>query len=82
MQDGNLLISIEDNGRGMDAAEYAGLMARLDKEGIGDFQEQNESIGILNIHYRLKLIFGSSYRLSITTGEGQGMCTRLLIPRI
>ncbi len=82
MQDGNLLISIEDNGRGMDAAEYAGLMARLDKEGIGDFQEQNESIGILNIHYRLKLIFGASYRLSITTGEGQGMCTRLLIPRI
>ena len=54
---------IRDNGRGMDAAEYAGLMARLDKEGIGDFQEQNESIGILNIHYRLKLIFGASYRL-------------------
>lgn len=82
VEDENLLISIQDNGKGMEASEYAGLMARLDKEDFDDFQEQNESIGILNIHYRLKLKFGAAYQLTITTGEGQGMCTRLRIPKM
>ncbi len=82
MEGENLLISIEDNGKGMETEKYVGLMAHLDKEDIDDFQKQNESIGILNIHYRLKLKFGAAYRLSITTKEGQGMCTRLLVPRI
>lgn len=82
VEDENLLISIQDNGKGMEPSEYAGLMARLDKEDFDDFQEQNESIGILNIHYRLKLKFGAAYQLTITTGEGQGMCTRLRIPKI
>ncbi|MCI9336039.1 MAG: histidine kinase [Lachnospiraceae bacterium] len=82
MEGENLLISFEDNGNGMKASEYASLMARLDQGTIADFQEQNESIGILNIHYRLKLKFADAYRLTITTRERQGMCTRLLIPRI
>lgn len=82
VEDEHLLISIQDNGKGMEASEYARLMARLGKDDFDDFQEQNESIGILNIHYRLKLKFGDTYRLAITTGEGQGMCTRLRIPKV
>ena len=66
----------------MEASEFAKLSARLEKDDFDDFQDQNESIGILNIHYRLKLKFGTAYRLTITTKEGEGMRTELIIPKI
>lgn len=78
----DILISITDNGKGMEASEFAKLSARLEKDDFDDFQDQNESIGILNIHYRLKLKFGTAYRLSLTTKEGEGMRTELIIPKI
>ena len=78
----NLLITIADNGKGMETSEFEKLSAKLEKDDFDDFQDQNESIGILNIHYRLKLKFGAAYHLTITTKEGEGMRTELIIPRI
>ena len=78
----DLLITIADNGKGMETSEFEKLSAKLEKDDFDDFQDQNESIGILNIHYRLKLKFGAAYHLTITTREGEGMRTELIIPRI
>lgn len=78
----DLLITIADNGKGMETSEFEKLSAKLKKDDFDDFQDQNESIGILNIHYRLKLKFGAAYHLTITTREGEGMRTELIIPRI
>lgn len=78
----DLLITIADNGKGMETSEFEKLSAKLEKDDFDDFQDQNESIGILNIHYRLKLKFGAAYHLTITTKEGEGMRTELIIPRI
>lgn len=76
-----VLISISDDGNGMEDADYRKLSALLEKDDFDDFQDQNESIGILNIHYRLKLKFGPLYRIRITTETGQGMKTELVIPK-
>ena len=62
----DLLITIADNGKGMETSEFEKLSAKLEKDDFDDFQDQNESIGILNIHYRLKLKFGAAYHLTIS----------------
>lgn len=80
MHTGCLKISVSDDGSGMDEADYIQLMDTLNQEDIEDFREQNESIGILNIHHRLRLTFGDNYRISITTAPRKGMHTELTIP--
>lgn len=81
-QDDMLVIDISDDGHGMEDEIYERLLEKLGKDPGGDFQEQNNSIGIINIYDRLRLKYGESCRLHISTAPDQGMRTVLVIPLI
>lgn len=73
--EGNVLqLSVEDNGHGIDAEKLAHLRAQLRGN------ERGGSIGLLNVHERLRLHFGDSFGISIESVEGQGTRTRVTLP--
>lgn len=73
----SLVISVEDNGVGMDADA---VNARL-RSGEQSALEQGSSIGLSNIHARARLLFGSEYGVTVFSRPNQGSRVELLIPR-
>ncbi|MFD0671279.1 sensor histidine kinase [Cohnella sp. GCM10027633] len=73
--DENLLFAILDNGVGMDEEKVKRFYGYLEsEEAIG------ERIGVQNVIYRLKLIYGDRCRLLIDSAPGKGTYIRLQIP--
>lgn len=74
------LLTIEDDGAGLTAAEANALNASLD-EPLEDFlSKQQMHIGLRSVHYRLKALFGDAYGLSVVSRCGQGARIELCIP--
>jgi len=76
----NLAIVITDNGVGMDAAVKEKLSERMrsalsGSDGIG---ESGDSIGLINVHDRLRYSYGSPYGVSIESNPGRTAITLLL----
>jgi sensor histidine kinase YesM len=69
-----LSIVIEDNGAGILPDRLARLQAQLRGE------EPAKSIGLLNVHERLRLHFGETFGISISSEEGRGTVTTLTLP--
>ncbi|OPH60023.1 hypothetical protein BC351_19125 [Paenibacillus ferrarius] len=71
-------ISIEDNGVGMDVMRLEELRQHLDREsedrGLGG------SLGLTNVHARIKLFFGDAYGLFLTSSLGVGTIIKVVIP--
>jgi two-component system, LytTR family, sensor kinase len=68
LEQGRLLISIEDDGQGIAEAK----MEKIWEQGIG----------VSNVNERLRVLFGSGYRMLIESTPGQGTRTLLEIPEI
>ena len=75
-----LIIELRDDGNGMEETEFENLLEKLQKDPGEDFQKQKNSIGIINIHDRLRLKYGEAYSIQIETAPGQGMRTILSLP--
>jgi two-component system sensor histidine kinase YesM len=73
----DLTLTIEDDGAGMDAARLATVRAQLEEEAPRD----RRSIGIANVHKRLKLYYGPAYGVSIASALGEGTRVTLTLPR-
>ena len=80
MQNNMIMLDIRDDGKGMERDVYLELTNRLDRNPIGDFQDKSESIGILNIHNRLRLKYGDSYQIRIHSAPAQGMRIEIILP--
>ena len=65
--EGWLEIAVEDNGQGTDGVEIEALNRSLDEE------EPAESTGIINIHKRIRLMFGPASGLRLSKAEPAGM---------
>lgn len=74
----NLVITIEDNGIGMDADEMNRLLEINDLKRV----ETGVSIGILNVNARLKKIFGKEYGIRIQSSPGEGTIVTITVPAI
>ncbi|HTQ85784.1 MAG TPA: histidine kinase [Candidatus Solibacter sp.] len=68
LDDGRLLIEIEDNGLGMTEAR----LARVHDEGIG----------MSNVQARLKLLYGEDFRFEISSRLGAGTTVRIDVPEL
>jgi two-component system sensor histidine kinase YesM len=68
-------ISVIDNGVGIPRRKLQEIYEKLN----GDW-EYSEEIGLLNTHYRLKLIYGDRYRMVIRTKQNLGTAIYLYIP--
>lgn len=69
-----LEVQVQDDGCGMDRESLRQLQQSLDR------MEQGSSIGIRNVHQRIKLYYGENYGLSIMSREGDGTIVRLIFP--
>lgn len=72
------IISVADNGPGIEAARLAEIRALLEQ----DWEEQDsENIGLKNLNTRLQLLYGERAKLMISTSES-GTTMQMVIPRI
>lgn len=72
----NLVITVEDNGVGMSEERIRELFEESPDQG-----DKRDSIGILNIHKRMRLLFGEQYGVKIESTPGKGTRVILTVPR-
>lgn len=71
-------ITVEDRGEGMDEATL--LMVRKNLEQEQELYQAKHSIGLRNVHQRLKLKYGQDCGLEFESKSGQGTSVTIKIP--
>ncbi len=84
VQEGNLVMTIRDDGRGISAEKLKALRERL-ANVLYDSEEHNDikdkpGYGIMNVQAKIKLTFGEAYGLSIESEEGKGTTVTIVHP--
>ena len=75
------VVSVMDNGVGMDETTLGKLRELLESDEIGIKNEHTwQSIGLKNVHDRIKYLYGEKYGLEITSTVGVGTMVRILMP--
>jgi sensor histidine kinase YesM len=75
-RDDRLLITIEDNGAGMDAKA---MNEQLDKADIGRI-EMGRSIGVMNVNARVKSVYGEGYGIHYESSPEVGTKAVIVLP--
>lgn len=79
--EGKFVISVMDDGVGMDGETLNRLRDLLESEEIGIRNEHTwQSIGLKNVHDRIRYLYGEEYGLEITSTPGVGTMVRILMP--
>ena len=75
-------IMIFDNGIGMTNEMRDELIKRLTQtaERPLEYINQYKSLGILNVHLRLRMYYGEAYSIELFSKEGRGTCFSIKIP--
>lgn len=74
----DILISIADNGQGIDPGKLAAIQASLtDRAGSTN---GSVGLGLTNVHERIKIICGLEYGIDIQDNYGQGTIVTVKIP--
>lgn len=76
-----LIIRVFDNGAGMDEDTLHKLRDNIYGKPV-DGRKVSFGIALRNIHNRLKLLYGETYRLSIDSGESRGTTVIIHLPLI
>lgn len=80
----NLIITVSDNGKGMDGRTLAELNARIHSGTVVSAKDgksqTNTGIGLPNIHKRIQLLFGEEYGLSVYSTLNQGTDVEITVP--
>lgn len=77
-EEARLVIAVADNGRGMDEETLRRIEARLDDPGMET--EDSYSIGLSNVHQRLRILFGEPYGMSIQSEPGVHTVVTIAMP--
>lgn len=75
-RDDGLEFSIRDNGVGMRSEQVERFYGYLENET----EELGERIGVQNVLYRLRMLYGDSIRLFIDSAPGRGTHIRITLP--
>lgn len=79
--DDALELTVMDNGCGMDEQTVAELEARLASDAPGRKTEyQWSSIGLKNVHDRIRFLYGTPYGISIFSTQGLGTAVKIRLP--
>lgn len=74
-------IDVMDNGIGMDENTLAKIRNLLEGDEPGVKNEYNwQSIGLKNVHDRIRFLYGEEYGLEITSALGMGTIVKILMP--
>lgn len=80
---GDIEISVMDNGVGIDENELKRISELLNSNAIGIRNEYNwQSIGMKNVHDRIRYLYGESYGVHLTSKPGVGTMVRFNMPLI
>ena len=71
-------LRIGDNGRGMDDETVRRIMEKLDQPETET--DDHYSIGLSNVHQRIRILFGEPYGLTIRSEPGVRTTVRILMP--
>ena len=75
-KDGCLVITVEDNGNGMNTERLQELILSLD-----EMEDASGSrIGLKNVHQRIRLFYGDKYGLRIDSVENIGTRIEIIMP--
>jgi two-component system sensor histidine kinase YesM len=72
-----VIIEVTDNGGGMDKQTLTALREKIEN---GD-TSSGKSIGLTNVHMRIRKYFGNEYGMKIFSEIGKGTTIRLTLPR-
>ena len=75
LRDGNVTLSVADNGVGMSEEEVNLALTdsnRIHKHGSG--------VGLVNVNNRIKLLFGEEYGISVYSHQGAGTDVLITLP--
>mgnify|MGYP001248607651 CR=1 FL=1 len=75
-EDGRLVVRVEDNGVGMDVEKINRMLESDDADALS----RADSIGLANIHARLRLLLGPDSGLTVAAAEGGGSVVSLILP--
>ncbi len=75
----SLILTVKDNGEGMDVRQLAAMLNSVDDEEEPDPQRR-EGTGIRNVHERIRLYFGREYGLTYDSGAGKGTVITIRLP--
>jgi two-component system sensor histidine kinase YesM len=74
-------ISVMDNGIGMDEEALAKITKLFESDDPGIKNEYNwQSIGLKNVHDRIRFLYGEAYGIRITSTQAVGTMVRILLP--
>jgi len=81
----NLILTVSDNGKGMDGATLKALSQRIRQQGLNAKDETlgeeiHMGIALPNIQKRIQLLFGKHYGLQIYSTLGQGTDVEITVP--
>lgn len=80
-RENHLELSVIDNGIGMKAEETDRLEELLAGEEPGIKNEYNwQSIGLKNVHDRIRYLYGEDYGIRVTSTAGVGTIVMVLLP--
>ncbi|CAK4836404.1 unnamed protein product [Aphanomyces euteiches] len=83
-EDDQLVIRIEDNGKGMTPEQLRLLLAKLyEKDSQYDHLKDKKfaGIGLSNILERLKILYGEAFEIQIESEEAQGTQITMKLPK-
>lgn len=75
-----LLITVNDDGKGMSTKQVEDLNFSINKKRQEDDEKGVESIGLYNINQRIKYYYGGDYGLTIRSNQGKGTSVELRLP--
>ncbi|RED61786.1 sensor histidine kinase [Cohnella lupini] len=73
-----VVIEIRDNGLGMEENKLAVLKSSLERRSLEVFS--GVSIGLKNVHERIKLVYGAPHGLFVESERGKGTTIKIVIP--
>lgn len=76
MEDCKIVIVMRDNGKGIDLDRLHAIQEKL----YGEEVASTESLGLSNIHQRIRLQYGEPYGLLINSEKGKGTKVTLILP--
>lgn len=82
-KEGILILSVMDNGIGMnnEMLEKQRELLNGDQPGIKNKNEYNwQSIGLKNVHDRIRFLYGEQYGIKITSTAGIGTIVQAVMP--
>ena len=79
VQEENLVIAVEDNGVGLENAEE--LNQKMMENNL-DLVERGNSIGLININARVKMLYGDAYGIRVESAPGTGTRVYLTVARL